>query len=235
MGEDRFAQEYLADFRKTQGLVYKEFDRSLHIYQSANPKESGYKNFTVSESLVGVDFGYTNPCAILQVLRDNDGNFFVAKEWYKTQKTTPEIIEIAKSFGGNKYYPDPAEPDRIEEMRRAKLNIREVSKDVEAGINAVREMLKTNRLFIHESCINLITEFETYSYPDKKADHNENESPIKEGDHAMDCLRYVIYMQVGRNQSPYAHTHYSQSAQPVKNTASGPQLPKQAHTYIPKL
>src|SRR3990167_7035651 len=24
--EDRFAQEYLADFRKTQGLVYKEFD-----------------------------------------------------------------------------------------------------------------------------------------------------------------------------------------------------------------
>ena len=31
--EDRFAQEYLADFRKTAGLVYKEFDRGVHIFR----------------------------------------------------------------------------------------------------------------------------------------------------------------------------------------------------------
>ncbi|NCU42657.1 MAG: hypothetical protein EOM19_08200, partial [Candidatus Moranbacteria bacterium] len=29
MTEDRFAQEYLADFRKTEGLVYKEFSRGM--------------------------------------------------------------------------------------------------------------------------------------------------------------------------------------------------------------
>ena len=31
--EDRFAQEYLADFRKTEGLVYKEFDRDKHLFE----------------------------------------------------------------------------------------------------------------------------------------------------------------------------------------------------------
>ena len=184
MSEDRFAQEYLADFRKTQGLVYKEFDREKHLYSNKNREDKNYKIFNTMETLVGVDFGYTNPCALLKIERDSDSNYYVSREWYKTQRTTPEIIEMAKSFGGNKYYPDPAEPDRIEEMRRAKLNIREVSKDVEAGINAVRELFKTNRLFIHESCIALIEEIEAYSYPDKKPDRNENEAPIKENDHA---------------------------------------------------
>ena len=32
--EDRFAQEYLADFRKTEGLVYKEFDREEHYWRA---------------------------------------------------------------------------------------------------------------------------------------------------------------------------------------------------------
>ncbi len=225
MGEDKFAQEYLADFRKTQGLVYKEFDRDRHVYTTENEKANNYKIFNVVETLVGVDFGYTNPCALLSVQKDTDNNYYVTREWYHTGKTTPEIIEIAKNFGGNKYYPDPAEPDRIEEMRRAKLNVREVSKDVEAGINAVRELLRNNRLFIHASCLNLLYEIETYSYPDKKPGQNENEAPIKENDHALDALRYVLYMQVGNNQQSHAITRYSNSAMPIRNTSSGPKMP----------
>ncbi len=225
MSEDRFAQEYMADFRKTEGLVYKEFDRERHIYSTYDKDRENYRIFNTAEVLVGVDFGFTNPCAIIKVEKDTDDNYYVSKEWYQTQKTTPEIIEIAKTFGGHKYYPDPAEPDRIEEMRRARINVREVSKDVEAGINAVRELLKTGRLMIHESCTNLIREMETYSYPDKKPGLNEHETPVKENDHAMDALRYVIYMQLGSNASTRATTYYSQSAQPLRNTASGPKLP----------
>jgi PBSX family phage terminase large subunit len=185
--EDKFSQEYLADFRKTQGLVYKEFDRTKHVYHK--------KEFNVADTLVGVDWGWTNPSAILKVIKDSDSNYYVTREWYKTGKTTEEIIEVAKSFSGNKYYPDPAEPDRIDLARRLGLNVRDVSKDIEAGISAVQELFKSNRLFIHSSCTNLIWELETYAYPDKKPDHNEAELPIKENDHAVDTLRYVLYMQ----------------------------------------
>lgn len=186
--EDQFAQEYLADFRKTQGLVYKDFKREVHVYRD--------DAINVVERLVPIDWGYTNPTAIYLILKDTDANYWITNEYYKTGKTTSEIIEYAKSLRGNKYYPDPAEPDRIEEMKRANLNVREVSKDIEAGISAVQELLKTNRVHINYSCVNLINEFETYRYPDKKPDMNEKETPVKEHDHALDAIRYALYMQV---------------------------------------
>lgn len=235
MGEDKFAQEYLADFRKTQGLVYKDFDRSIHVYQTTRPKEDNYRIINNAETLVGIDWGWTNPAAIGKIYRDTDSNYYLAGEWYHTHKTTSEIIEMAKSFGGNKYYPDPAEPDRIDEARKAKLNVREVSKDIEAGISAVQELLKTRRFFIHESCINTLYEIETYSYPDKKPEQNEKEVPIKENDHMMDTIRYVLYMQVGKNVQTKATTRYSASSMPIINTASGPKLPREAQIRYQQL
>jgi PBSX family phage terminase large subunit len=224
-GEDVFAQEYLADFRKTQGLVYKEFIRKKHVYTDTV--------FNPVERLVGIDWGFTNPAAIYLIERDTDNKYYVSKEYYKTGKTTPELIEHISTLNGNKFYPDPAEPDRNEEMRRAGFIPRAVSKDVEAGINAVRELLNTNRLFIHSSCVNLISEFETYSYPDKKPDHNENEAPIKENDHALDSIRYVLYMQPMSAQQT-AHVHYPSSALPTQNIPQT-QRPKMAYVFHPKL
>ena len=224
--EDRFAQEYMADFRRMQGLVYKEFSRERHIYTN--------KPTNTIDRSVGVDFGWTNPCAIIPVDKDADLTYYVPSEWYKTEKTTAEIIEVARSFQGNKYYPDPAEPDRIEEMRRAGLNIREVSKDVEAGVNAVRELFKTNKLFINKDCVNLISELETYRYPDKKPDKNEPEIPIKENDHALDALRYVLYMQTTKVQS-HAPTYYPAASQSTHYAPVVPTLPKIAPTYRQKL
>ena len=191
--EDQFAQEYMADFRKTRGLVYKGFDRVKHVYTEAD--------YNVVDRLVGVDWGWTNPAAVYLICKDSDSNYWITNEFYKSGKTTDEIIEIAKSYRGNKYYPDPAEPDRIDQMRRIGLNVREVSKDIEAGIRSVQELLKTGRLKVHYSCVNLINEFETYKYPDKKPEHNEPELPIKENDHGMDCIRYVLYMQEGNTRN----------------------------------
>ncbi len=187
MTEDRFAQEYLADFRKTEGLVYKEFDRTRHVFDEAV--------WNTAERLVSIDWGYTNPSAVYLIERDGDSHYWITQEYYKTQKTTDDIVEYAASLRGNKYYPDPAEPDRIEMLKRKKLNVMEVSKDIEAGIDAVRELFKADRLHIHKSCVNLISELEIYSYPKKKPDNNEPELPIKENDHALDSIRYALFMQ----------------------------------------
>jgi len=53
---DQFAQEYLAEFKKVEGLVFKEFDRRFHLFK---------KPHHAIERIVAVDFGYTNPSAIL--------------------------------------------------------------------------------------------------------------------------------------------------------------------------
>ena len=186
--EDRFAQEYLADFRKTEGLVYKEFDRSRHI---TGEEETGR---TYTDTILGIDFGYTNPSSIIPIKIDSDNHYWILEEFYKTHQTTEQIAEQAKLYKPTKVYADPAEPDRIEILRKSGLNCREVSKDIVAGVDRVRELFKQNRIHISPDCKNLIHELETYRYPDKKPDQNEQEKPVKENDHALDALRYALYM-----------------------------------------
>jgi phage terminase large subunit len=79
-------------------------------------------------------------------------------------------------------------------MRRHSLNVREVSKDIEAGITKVQELFKANRIRVHASCVNLISELESYAFPDRKPGQTEPETPVKENDHACDALRYGLFM-----------------------------------------
>lgn len=189
MTEDRFAQEYLAEFKRTEGLVYKEFIRELDITDKT-PEN-------IKTTILGLDFGYTNPAAMLKIDIDRDNTFWITEEWYKTGQTNEQIGEKALSYKPQSVYPDQAEPDRIEALKKMGLNCREVSKDVPAGIDRVRELFKQRKIKIHNSCRNLIWELETYSYPDKKPGQNEKEVPIKENDHALDALRYALYNYKG--------------------------------------
>lgn len=200
--EDRFAQEYLADFRKTEGLVYKEFDRQEHVF----PGEPGFdgKDFVVVKTFGGVDFGFTNPAAVLTIKKDKDSNYWITDEWYKTQQTDAQIADYVSALKWNECYPDPESASGIAELKNRGVNVREVLKNKDSirnGINIVRELFKSNRLYVSEACPNLIWELETYSYPDKKLMHNEEENPIKENDHACDCARYALSMESASSHS----------------------------------
>ncbi len=201
--EDRFAQEYLADFRKTEGIVYKEFDRQRCLFED---RESIRK----VDYSIGIDFGFSNPAAVISVIKDYDDNYWVTREWYEKGKTDSEIAEYAAGLGANYYYPDPESASGIAELRKRGCNIRDVVKNrdsIRNGISAVRDLLKAGKLKIHKSCDNLIWEFETYSYPEKKDMRNEDENPIKENDHALDALRYVIMMAKSKSMDNKAQIY----------------------------
>jgi PBSX family phage terminase large subunit len=198
--EDRFAQEYMADFRKTEGLVYKQFNREIHV-TTDEPK-------SVVSVMAGIDWGWTNPFSSHRYREDADRHYWIDSESYRTHTSTDAIIEEVKLKKPEMVYPDPAEPDRVESARKAGLNIREVSKDIEAGIVSVQELFKQNRIHIHPDCVNMIWELETYHYPDKKPEKNEAELPVKENDHAMDEMRYVLH-----NQSPTQEVKFENFAQ----------------------
>lgn len=204
--EDRFAQEYLADFRKTEGLVYKEFSRERHIYTSEEP--------TGGRWLVGQDYGYHTAC-VLRIKKDRSGKYWVTDEWYVHKQTDTQVNEYAAALKADATYPDPANASACEELRRMGVNVREVLKtkdSVRNGISVVRELLKQNRLFIHASCINLIWELETYSYPEKKPDRNPDENPIKENDHAVDALRYPLMMEEAISTAAEQFHHFRPKA-----------------------
>lgn len=195
VGESRFAQEYLADFRKMEGLVYKDFERERHVQE---------KTFIGSEEIIcGVDFGW-HTSAVLKIIRQGD-HYHVEDEWYQPHKTTGQIIDAVKAFTPNRTYPDEAEPDRIKEMEDAGIYCLEVSKKIEPGIDKVHEIIKQNRLTVSAKCQNLIYEFETYCYPDTKSDRNPDEKPIKMNDHALDALRYALFAEDNTIQTYSTH------------------------------
>lgn len=185
-----FSQEYLASFQKTQGLVFKEFDREKHLYEEL-PKENFQYRF---EKYGAVDFGYRNPAAVLDIYFDGE-NVFVENEWYKTERTDIQIAEYVALGKYKAVYPDPENAGAIEELRRKNINVREVVKgkgSIKSGIQSVREMLIRGNLKINKKCVNLISEFEMYSYEKENSEKNEEENPIKANDHAIDALRYFV-------------------------------------------
>lgn len=202
MTDDRFAQEILGEFRKKEGLVYKEFNRSLHV--------TNEKPTIVLEKLGGVDWGHTHPAVILTVKKDYDGIYWITNEWYKTERTESEIIDAVVAEGFNKVFPDSENASGCQALKNKGVNVRDVKKgegSVVSGIQKVRELLKQNRIRVHSSCINVIQEFESYSYPDGKG-KLPTEKPLKEMDDAMDALRYILMSDFGSGSNSGPRTSF---------------------------
>lgn len=74
--------------------------------------------------------------------------------------------------------------------------------DVTAGIDKLRSYFKVNpksgrpKIYIFNSCTNLIDELEKYKYPEltvgEQGKKSEKELPVKVDDHACDALRYLV-------------------------------------------
>jgi PBSX family phage terminase large subunit len=197
--EDQFAQEYLAEFRKMRGLVYKNFDRKIHVIAPSQLPDMD--NFTHGLS---IDFGFTNPTAVVFVGIDYDQNWYVYDEIYKAGMVTDQIYKnIQNKMGGRMFtykVGDSAQAQEIANLAMKGLKIDPIQKtkdSITSGIRLISDMLKVQegtgkpKLFISENCKNLIYEFETYHYPEEKAERNTPEEPVKENDHALDALRYL--------------------------------------------
>jgi PBSX family phage terminase large subunit len=188
--QERFEQEYMASFQKTQGLVYKEFSREKHLYETLPDGEY--------EKIGGVDFGFRNPAGVLDI-RYAKECFWIEDEWYKRERTDAAIADYVKACNFDEVYPDPESAGGIEELRQRNVNVREVIKSkgsIIAGINKIKEAFITKKLMVNKRCVNLISELEMYSYDDDKGEKNENENPLKLYDHLCDALRYVVMMKI---------------------------------------
>ncbi len=230
---ERFVQEYEASFAKTQGLVYKEFDRTRHTFLTIP------EGTRIVERIAGVDFGFTNPCAIADLWRDSADCLWMQPEYYEKGKTDVEVAEYVAAKRFDRVYPDPEAPAAIAEMRKRRVNVRQVIKgkdSIKNGIDRVRERFRANKLMIHATNKFTLFELETYAYPDKKDLHNDSENPIDEDNHMCDALRMPIMMIDSRGiLSSGAHVHYSSSSLPMNNLSSSPLERKPAHTHYQHL
>lgn len=142
------------------------------------------------EAVYGLDFGYNNPTALVEV-RLHDNTLYWREMLYQTKLTTADLIERLKTFPelqGARMVADSAEPKTIEEIGRAGFRIEAAFKDVEKTVDAV----KAKPLRIHDGGANLTREVKRYSW---KTDKNGKvlDEVVKFDDHAMDAGRYATW------------------------------------------
>src|SRR3990167_3089737 len=130
---DTFQQEYMADFRKYTGLVYKEFQREVNVIEP----------FTIPESWElyrAIDFGSTNPTACLWIAVDGDGNTFIYNEHYETGQTIDYHAGIINSKTGSTHiqqtFGDPSGAQWISEFAQRGIYITPANKEVGTNFNS---------------------------------------------------------------------------------------------------
>ena len=189
---------------QAEGAVFDFFDHDRHTVVEAPTYAKKY--------FIGVDYGTTNPFAAVLVGFNDDHHpaLWVEKEYYwdsKTMgysKTDAEYAQdIKRAFDGypiSLIYLDPSAQSFEVELRRNRMPVKQAKNDVLDGIRCVATFLSQGDLVIKRNCINLLKEFESYVWDEKSIRLGEDK-PVKQRDHALDALRYVLFSHWGHKHS----------------------------------
>ena len=186
---EEYARRYDGEFKKMEGLVY-----------DLPPEQIIEPNFDIIKRAefvgAGIDWGFRNPAAI-SVCALYDNAWYIVNDWKEAEKTTTEIIQILKNkiseFRIQRVFPDPAEPDRIKELKNAQINVADTNKDILGGISTIQQLIKDKRFFVFNTCQNFLDEINSYHYPEGQEGKPFKDIPEKINDHLMDATRYLIH------------------------------------------
>ncbi len=184
-----------------QGGIYDKFNRSIHVIRQV-PVE-------LVEYVIGIDWGYENPLALVLIGIDYDGTYYILDEIYKSKqlidKSLVDLMAVkgwfdlkynSRKIGISYAYADSARPDYVYIFNEiTKIPTIGGRKEVNEGIQSVQRRFidKDNGkygLYILEQCHNTIKEIEGYHWHIVKG--TGKDEPEKKDDHICDALRYVI-------------------------------------------
>lgn len=179
---------------KAEGAVYPMFDRQLH---TTDERGSGGICF------LSLDYGTVNPTA-MGLWRIKDGAAVMEREYYHNsretgrQKTDEEYYADLVAFVGETPIEaiiiDPSAASFKECIRRHRqFRVMDADNNVLDGIRFVGTMIKKGNVKIHSSCEETLTEFEAYKWDEKHGEKTGEDAVIKEHDHSMDQMRYLLY------------------------------------------
>jgi len=186
-------------FASFYGAVYKTFIRKTHVIKPFKIPDDW-------ERYRGIDFGYNNPFACLWVARDKDENWYVYREYYKTQAGIQEHIANIKARSVHEdyiaTYADTEDPEKIHiDLKRGGIPAKGARKNpgsLSRGIELVQSKLKIKlngkpSLYIFNNCKHTAKEMAMYHYPEGTSSKDPANVPVAKNDHTLDALRYILY------------------------------------------
>lgn len=212
MPEWRFRMFYLGEPARPAGLIYSDFDASVHwcapfpIPDGSDPQKPAWEHY------LGVDPGGANT-GLLWVAREPEtGLCYVYRELHTGGLSTPTLVEKANSYEALKAVWGGAvgETQFRRDWSVAGLHVQTpVVADVEQGIDRVAAAFKNNRLFVFNTCHHLRDQLATYSRDVDDAGETTDRIKNKERYHLLDALRYVVSGITRPPFKQWASSHYS--------------------------
>lgn len=205
----------LGEWTLAEGTVYDCFDTDKNTYETL-PDIIRQKEII---PYYGADYGINNPMVYLKIYIFKEAQsssycVYVDDEYYYDgrnslrQKSDDEYVNDFKKFANSdtEYYRsliiDPTASSLIVSLKKEGILVQKAKRTRNAndkkvdsvldGIRLVYTLINNGNLKINKRCKNLLKEMVSYSW-DVKASERGEEKPIKQNDHCLDALRYVIY------------------------------------------
>lgn len=198
--KERYRSMYVSVFFKryilglwcvAEGLVYSMFDEEKHV---SDEHMSG-----ALEYIVSIDYGTVNPFSAGLWAFDGKNSQREAELYYNSREAGKRVDDEAyykmlKELIGDRKISciiiDPSAASFIEVIKKyGEYTVKKADNDVLDGIRVVTTMLNKGLLKIYKDCTSCINEFGLYCWDEEK----NNDTVIKENDHAMDDTRYYVY------------------------------------------
>lgn len=188
------------------------------IYDMWSEEENSYDDSTRPPGLerscrryIPADYGTQNPMAFLDCYDDGE-TIWVDNEYYysgrveREQKTDAQYADDFIDFMGTEPLGDTGETKVREiafaiidpsaasfkaELRQRSIRVKDADNTVLDGIRMTATMIKKRRIKVHKRCTNFRKEIRAYVWDEKQSRTGEDQ-PLREFNHLMDAIRYLV-------------------------------------------
>ena len=210
----RHARLRLGLWAAAEGMVYDQFQEAVHVVDPFSIPEHWPR-------YLSVDFGFTNPFVAQWWAEDEDGRLYLYREIYRTRRTVDQhardILDQVTTPDGRWLEPRPAAvvcdhdaEGRAVLERELGVETTPAHKSVLDGIQAVQARLrvaedgKPRLFFVRGALVERDPELEGARRPtctveeipgyiwSRSRDGREKDQPVKDDDHGMDAMRYMV-------------------------------------------
>ncbi len=157
-------------------------------------------NMEYAGQYITIDYGTTNPTAMYYVIDDGtrlwvEGEYYYSGKDKRQQKTDKEYADDLEALIGdrpiNAIILDPSAASFRAELASCGIITVNADNDVLDGIRLMASVISLGYLRVNRKCTRFAQEIVAYSWDSKAAERGE-EKPIKQADHGMDSIRYLI-------------------------------------------
>jgi len=183
-----------------EGVIYRMFNDSMLFDELRFWTTDDNTRVPIDyKKYIGIDYGTVNPMVFLEVCDDGKDLWATRLYYYDSKQQQRQKTDAQYADDFEEFCPDkkisiviaPSAASFKTELKARGYFIKDANNEVDEGIKWVASMFGKGHLKICRNLKELVNELSVYRWNEKKALVGIEE-PLKQFDHCLDALRYII-------------------------------------------